>query len=282
MEFTTAPARVEPFSFVYMGDAQNGLDRWGTLVKHAFQSRPDASFYILAGDLVDRGNDRDDWDSFFYNGSPVFRQRQLVPAIGNHENQGGHPTLYLKNFTLPVNGVPEIEPERTYAFEYSNAQFVILDSNLPPEDQVDWLDHTLGSSKATWKFVVYHHPLYSSAPSRDNEALRRHWLPVFDKHHVDLALQGHDHAYLRTYPMKGNRRVDSPKDGTVYIVSVSGTKYYGQGERDYTEVGFTKISTYQVLDIQLAGDRLLYRAYDIDGQLKDKFEIVKSDWRSWK
>ena len=48
-----------------MGDAQNGLYRWGTLLKNAFRDRPDAAFYIMAGDLVNRGADRADWDRFF-------------------------------------------------------------------------------------------------------------------------------------------------------------------------------------------------------------------------
>lgn len=274
-EFTTAPDKVKPFSFIYMGDAQNGLDRWGTLARNSFRDRPDAAFYIMAGDLVNRGNDRDDWDSFFYNAESIFNQRQLVPAIGNHENQGGHPTLYLENFTLPTNGPDTIEAERAYAFEYSNAQFIILDSNLAPADQTEWLDKTLAASKATWRFAVYHHPAYSSAPRRDNTEIRKHWLPLFDKYHVDLALQGHDHAYLRTYPMKGGKRVDSPKDGTVYIVSVSGTKMYDQDPREYTEFGMTNVATYQVLDIQISGDRLVYRSYDIDGAKRDEIIIEK-------
>ena len=280
-EFTTAPNSVVPFSFVYMGDAQNGLDRWGTLVNNAYRSRPDAAFYIMAGDLVNRGNDRDDWDLFFYNAQNVYDRRQLVPAIGNHENQGGHPTLYLKNFTLPLNGADSLESERTYWFQYSNALFVILDTNQDPEKQTAWLDRVLSENEATWRFVVYHHPAYSSAPNRDNANIRKHWLPIFDKHHVDLALQGHDHAYLRTFPLKNNKRVKDPKNGTIYVVSVSGSKMYDQAPRDETEVGFTKIATYQTLDIQLAGDRLLYRAYDIDGRLRDELEIIKNDYSAW-
>ena len=274
-EFTTAPERTIPFSFVYMGDAQNGLDRWGSLVRNAHQERPDAAFYIMAGDLVNRGNDRDDWDSFFFNASSVYRQRQLVPAIGNHENQGGHPRLYLRNFTLPTNGPSALESERVYSFEYSNALFVILDSTLKPEAQATWLEETLTASTATWKFAIYHHPAYSSAPDRDNQAIRNHWLPLFDKHHLDMALQGHDHAYLRTYPMKGGQPVSSPSEGTIYIVSVSGTKMYEQDARDYTEFGMTNTSTYQVLDVQISGDRLVYRAYDIDGQKRDEVIIEK-------
>jgi acid phosphatase type 7 len=274
-EFTTAPERVAPFSFIYMGDAQNGLDRWGTLLRNAFRSRPDAAFYIMAGDLVDRGADQDDWDSFLANAQGVFDRRHLVPAIGNHECQGGHPTLYLKLFELPKNGPKQVEPERAYAFEYSNALFVILDSNLEPSAQTAWLEQQLASTKATWKFVVYHHPAYSSAPGRDNHKLRSEWGPIFDKYHVDLALQGHDHAYLRTYPLKGNERVGSPKEGTIYIVSVSGTKMYQQDPREYTEFGMTNVATYQVLDIQISGDRLVYRAWDIDGNVRDEFVIQK-------
>ena len=90
-----------------------------------------------------------------------------------------------------------------------------------------------------------------------------------------MVLQGHDHAYLRTYPMKDNRQVNAPKNGTIYVVSVSGTKMYSQGDYDYIEKGFTKTSTFQVLDIQISGDRLVYRSYDLDGRIKDEFVIEK-------
>lgn len=275
LEFTTAPAGAESFSFIYMGDAQNGLDQWGTLARGAFVARPDIAFWLMAGDLVNRGNERDDWDDFFQHSGGIFARRPLVPVIGNHECQGGHPTMYLQQFAVPWNGPQGVEPGRAYAFEYSNALFVILDSNLDPADLTPWLEEQLAGSLATWKFVAYHHPAYSSAPRRDNETLRDAWVPVFDRYHVDLALQGHDHAYLRTWPLKANERVASPAEGTVYVVSVSGTKMYDQGDRPYTEVGFTKVSTYQVLDIQVEGNRLTYRAFDKQGQVRDHFVIVK-------
>ncbi|MCP5524911.1 MAG: metallophosphoesterase family protein [Verrucomicrobiales bacterium] len=275
LEFTTAPAEPRSFSFVYMGDAQNGLDRWGAMARDAFISRPDIAFWLMAGDLVNRGNERDDWDAFFAYSGEIFARRPLVPVIGNHECQGGYPTMYLRQFAVPSNGPGEIEPGRAYAFEYSNALFVILDSNLDPGLQAPWLEEQLANSTALWKFVSYHHPAYSSAPSRDNEVLRDAWVPVFDRYHVDLALQGHDHAYLRTYPLKGSERVGNPADGTVYVVSVSGTKMYDQAPRPYTEVGFTKIPTYQVLDVRVEGNELTYRAFDNQGRVRDSFVIRK-------
>jgi len=246
------------------------------LLHNAFRARPDAAFYLMAGDLVNRGAERWDWDSFFENAKGVFDRRQLVPVLGNHEYQGGsEPKLYLAQFALPRNGPKNFPPERAYAFEYSNAKFIILDSNLAAGKQTAWLEKQLANTKAVWKFVSYHHPAYSSGGNRDNPDVRNLWTPIFDKYHVDLALQGHDHAYLRTYPMRGQQRVATTKDGTVYIISVSGTKHYEQAKHDYTEVGLTKLSTYQVLDIQIAGNRLVYRAHDVDGKVRDEFMIEK-------
>jgi hypothetical protein len=96
---------------------------------------------------------------------------------------------------------------------------------------------------------------------------------------VDLVLQGQEHAYLRTYPLKAGRRVARPADGTIYVISVSGTKMYPQAPHSYTEVGFTNTATYSAIDLApatgRAGGRLVYRAYDSSGAVRDQFEIQK-------
>ncbi|MCB9784389.1 MAG: metallophosphoesterase family protein [Candidatus Omnitrophica bacterium] len=274
-EFKTAPEGNEPFSFFYMGDAQNGLERWGSLIQKSYLAHPDSAFYVMAGDLVNRGAERDDWDVYFENAEGVFDHRQVVPCPGNHEYHGGDCTLYREHFALPTNGSPNIHEENSYVMEYSNAIFIVLDSNLEPETQTEWLEEQLKNTDKTWKFVVYHHPAYSSGPSRDNPEIRKLWGDIFDKYHVDIALQGHDHAYLRTYPMYDQKRVETAADGTIYIVSVSGTKFYDQGDFDYKEFGMTKVATYQVLDILISGDKLIYRAYDQEGNVRDDFVIEK-------
>ena len=75
--------------------------------------------------------------------------------------------------------------------------------------------------------------------------------------------------------MNAQKRVATAKDGTIYTIAVSGTKHYDQASHYYTEVGFTKVSTYQVLDIQINGNRLVYRAHDVDGKVRDEFVIEK-------
>ncbi|HQH70137.1 MAG TPA: metallophosphoesterase family protein [Candidatus Hydrogenedentes bacterium] len=275
-EFTTAPAEPVSFSFIYQGDVQMGFDGWGKLMETARAKHPEAAFHLLAGDLVNRGNERSYWDSFFHYSGGIFASRPLVPCLGNHEyqhNQG--PWLYLEMFTLPENGPTTIPPECGYAFEYSDVLFVVLDGNLPASDQAQWLEEQLAGSDATWKFVMFHQPVYSAGPYRDNPEIRELWGALFDKYHVDLALQGHDHAYLRSYPMFDGKRVSSPAEGTIYIVSFSGMKMYELGEHEYTEVGMANVPTYQVLDIDAETHTLTYRAYDVDGVVRDEFVIDK-------
>lgn len=274
--FTTAPDTAQPFSFIYMGDPQVGFDKWNVIVQRAEQERPNAAFCIIAGDLVNRGADRDDWDDLFYNAGSYFTRRPIAPVIGNHEYHLSNGTLlYNDIFKLLKNGPDTVPPQHAYSFEYSNALFVILDSNKPPRDQTAWLDDKLGTSDALWKFVSFHHPIYSSSPRRDNPIHRAQWMPIFDKHHVDMVLQGHDHAYLRTWPMKNNEHVDSSAEGTVYVVSVSGTKMYDMGSFDYAAKAFADTSTYQSLDIQIDGNRLIYKAHNMDGACVDEIIIEK-------
>ncbi|HIJ66255.1 MAG TPA: hypothetical protein HPP77_09935 [Candidatus Hydrogenedentes bacterium] len=272
--FTTAPAEDVPFTFIYMGDVQNGFEAWGDLLRAAYERHPEAAFLIVAGDLVGNGCDRSQWDAFFHAAKGAFDRRPLVPAVGNHDECDDEaPRMYLELFALPKNGPGGVTPERAYAFEYGNALFVVLDSNLDPATQTRWLEDRLAESQAAWKFVVCHHPAYVSKPHRDSAEMRAEWCPLFDAYHVDMVLQGHDHAYMRTRPMRNGTAVDEPAAGTTYIVSVAGTKFYEQAERDYFAVGFEAVSTYQVVTID--GGRLDYKAYDLDGNTVDAVTIQK-------
>ncbi|HRK32949.1 MAG TPA: metallophosphoesterase [Candidatus Hydrogenedentes bacterium] len=276
--FTTAPEVISDFSFIYLGDPQLGLEYWGKLIDKANEQYTASAFYVVAGDLVNSGSWRNEWDRFFDAGKGVFNDRPIVPVLGNHDyDKKREPRLYLESFAVPENGPPSIGVERAYSFTFSNALFVVLDSNRDLADQTPWLEAQLKNSDAKWKFAVYHHPSYPSAPNRinKNSYVRETWGAVFDKYHVDIAFTGHDHAYLRTHPMYDDQKVASAKEGTYYIVSVSGKKYYEQEPSDYAAVAFANVSTYQTIDITTNPDRLVYRCYDFDGTLRDEFVIEK-------
>ena len=126
-----------------------------------------------------------------------------------------------------------------------------------------------------WKFVMFHHPVYPSHPSRDNPELRRAWVPIFDKHHVDLVLQGHDHAYLRTYPMPATVRGRQPGKRPVLSSRSRGTSSIDQVQRKYIEVGLTGTPTYQTIEIDDVENRLTYRAWTDAAELADRLVITK-------
>ena len=273
-EFRTAPKETDSFSFMYLGDPQIGLEYFGEIVHKGFTAFPDAAFNIIAGDLINSGSYKSEWDEFFRAGEGVFNRQPVIPALGNHDYDE-EPDKYIELMALIENGPDTIPPERAYHFTYGSALFVVLDSNLDPETQVDWLKSVLAESDAVWKFAIFHHPVYSSSDNRDNPEIRAAWGSVFDEYHLDMALQGHDHAYLRTYPMHDENIMDSPEEGTYYAISVSGTKYYDQEDHDYAEVAFTETSTYQILTVETNPARLTYRAYDDTGAVRDELVIEK-------
>ena len=252
--------------FLYLGDAQTGLEGWGRLLKAAYRRHPDIDFILLAGDLVDRGNERTNWDHFFLRADGVFDRVPLMPCVGNHEYLDMGPRLYRAR----SSSCPAMDPKGSIPTWFTTSSVATLASRCSTarwpsatpsrrDDRRSGSTRRLQNSKASWKFVLFHHPVYPSHPWRDTPALREHWVPIFDKHHVDLVLQGHDHAYLRTYPMRDHRRVDGPGEGTIYVIAVSGDKFVDQARRDYIEVGQTGVSTYQTIDIDAPSNRLTYR-----------------------
>ena len=60
--------------------------------------------------------------------------------------------------------------------------------------QLAWLDQSLAASKAPWKFVFGHHPIYSSGLTHGNqEDMIKLILPILQKHKVQAYFCGHDH-----------------------------------------------------------------------------------------
>ena len=87
----------------------------------------------LAGDNVNRGSNRNEWDNLFHAANGVFDHQPYVPAIGNHDCKENGPHLYLDLLTLPENGAKDIGPERAYRLDHENALVLVLDSNASKE-----------------------------------------------------------------------------------------------------------------------------------------------------
>jgi len=93
-------------------------------------------------------------------------------------------------------------PAPYYTFTAGPVQFFALDTNEVSEAQKLWLKEELEKSRALWKVVYGHHPIYSAGTHGDNNGLIRALLPIL-KGHADIYLAGHDHDLEHLKPEGG-------------------------------------------------------------------------------
>lgn len=111
---------------------------------------------------------------------------------------------------------------RYYTFGHELAQFFALDTNPGNHwtAQLEWLEQALSRSQATWKIVLGHHNIYSSGWHGAFQHLVEAWGPLmghvpshsmllkqlpqlFAQYGVQLYINGHEHHYERTQPIRG-------------------------------------------------------------------------------
>ncbi|GAA5146633.1 metallophosphoesterase [Pseudonocardia eucalypti] len=162
---------------------------------------------------------------------------------GTRHGYGGH----LARLDLPATG-PHGCPS-VYTFRYSNLGVLSLDANdLSTEirantgysggAQVDWVRRTLAAMRAdpNIDFIVafFHHCAYATSKSHASDGgVRAALTPLFDEFSVDLVVQGHNHQYERTNPIRAGRSVLAAPDGATIRPETEGTTYIcvGSGGR---------------------------------------------------
>lgn len=291
LQFSTASAEPQPFSFIYFGDAQNDLrSMWSRVIRESQRDQPKSAFFLHAGDLINNADDDAQWGEWFEAGGFLNGMIPSLPTPGNHEyaseksKDGKIVKRWLsKNwnlqFTLPQNG-PEGFAETCYYIDYQGVRFVSLNSNEGPLRQVEWLDSVLRSNTNRWTICTFHHPIYSTAKDRDNPEIRAAWKPIFDQYRVDLVLTGHDHTYGRTglevpRNVSTGLNTQSKESGTVYVVSVSGPKMYALDEKNRSEFRRVAEDTQLYQLVTVDNDEIRFEAKTAKGELYDAFTLKK-------
>jgi predicted phosphodiesterase len=305
------------FSFITIADVQASSDEnfahAARTMKAAVDTLPEAEFIVNLGDYVN-DNTNDEWDWYFDNFAFANDKVTHVPVAGNHD---GNITNKLNTFnfrnTFCLDRSDNASLEGVYySFDYGNAHFTVLNTNdMYPMSQAqrNWLRNDMSNSQATWKILLMHRSLYSAGKNinkPDTVAMREVLLPLIDKLDIDLVLAGHDHMYLRTAQVKGDKRVEDvaccietyegeetefalDPDGTVYIIpSTAGTKRYAVNENAIDPIHALAEVEFSTRDrggcfavIRIENGRLLYRAYLTDDQTGeitqvDQYGIMKT------
>jgi 3',5'-cyclic AMP phosphodiesterase CpdA len=198
--------------------------------------------------------------------------------------------MWRYHFALPTNGPKGVNElnEQSYYVDYQGVRFISLDVNVYSNEaftesakprvgkmQLAWLEELLKDNSNRWTIVVQHQPIYPIAKGRDYVEMREALLPLYDKYHVDLVLQGHDHTYARTHKLSGGKVVPPSQFGTIYAISVSGPKMYEINEKFASLRAKTLAHTQAFQVIEVGGDKLTYDAYAIEGERIDQFQLVK-------
>ena len=295
IQFKTANDTYSPTQFVYFGDAQNDiLNHWSRVIRMAYQTAPNASFVIHAGDLVDSAHKDNEWAQWFKAGGFIHSQWTAIPVVGNHEFQrfdgyeGSLPRRlsiqWRPQFTLPVeDNLDSRLHETVYTVEYQDILILVLNSTGHLEKQTEYIKQKLSNTDAKWKIVTNHHSVFSPAEGRDFKYARKVWKPLFEKYGVDLVLNGHDHTYARGHvPVKSQNIDQSGSFKTLYVTSVSGPKQYKVDKEQIKNYGANGYKSdkigeqtqfFQVISVE--NDKLIYSAYTTLGDLYDKAIITK-------
>ena len=168
-------------------------------------------------------------------------------ATGNHDMEAAYGTHgyggHLARLDFPGNG-PAGCPS-AYSFVYGDVAVMSLDANDVSYEitantgysggaQDRWAERTLAAYRAdpNIDFIVcfFHHCAYSTTAAHASDGgVRAAWSALFDKYQVDLVLQGHNHVFERTDPIRANAPTTVAADYGVVNPATDGTVYYTVG-----------------------------------------------------
>ena len=253
-----------PGAFTYLALGDSGINSTEQRTLAAMMMRePNVSLVVHTGDIAYLHGTFQEFQSnhfdIYGSSSPALNGNMMrsIPFFltpGNHEyyNQEYYPPSgglfpYLSLHSFPTEGVPPVDAGHYYSFDWGNAHFVSLDTNLSEGGEPNepwkvraatplwtamnanggmfrWLDQDLAGSRKFWRIVFFHESPYAGGNNVNDpacKAIRDYIAPILDRHEVPLAMNGHEHNYQRSKPIRDNAAV-AAGEGTVYLTTGGG------------------------------------------------------------
>lgn len=150
------------------------------------------------------------------------------PVPGNHEYQTPGAAGYYRYFSGRQPGAPGY-----YRRVINGWQVFVLNSNCDKVScatQRTWLENQLAAHPSSCSLIASHHPRFSSGGEHGSSTFMKPFWDIAYRHHVDIALSGHDHDYERFAPM--NPAGKQVSNGIRQFVSGAGGKsHYAMGAK---------------------------------------------------
>jgi predicted phosphodiesterase len=184
--------------FSFMADTQEGQNHDKIFSDHV--AKFNGSALLIAGDLVETGSVYKEWLGLFDALSSTIQNQILIPVVGNHEYHGDKLVSHWRHFFQTEAS------EDFFALDLGPVHAIALNSCFSDDPslrlrQLNWLDLELAKPNR-WKIVFFHHPPFSRSimnskeyPKKEWKILQQDYVPLFERYHVDLVLNGHTHLF---------------------------------------------------------------------------------------
>jgi predicted MPP superfamily phosphohydrolase len=189
--------------FAVLGDFGTGGSDESAVAGQMLQEheQSDFDFVLTVGDnIYPNGNAKYFGKHFEEPFAGLLKERvKFYAVLGNHDVEEGRKDQC--NYPLFNMG-----GSCYYSISRGNGliDFFMLDSTDFEVGQATWLENGLRNSRAVWKVVALHHPIYSSGKKHgSNLKLRKILEPMLTKYRVQVVFAGHDHVYERLKLQEG-------------------------------------------------------------------------------
>lgn len=256
--FAAQPRKVR---FIAYGDTRTNPKTHEAVGARFKKHLPD--FILHTGDLVAAGKRYDLWGKEFFGPlANVIDEVPFLPTIGNHEEDGSN---YLHYVHLPGN-------ELWYSYDVGPVHVLALDYRHEKErhEQFEFAKNDLMASKAPWKIVTLHHPVFNIGGHGTGWG-HASYLPLFHQAKVDLVLVGHSHIYERFRPIAS---ASGPDAWPITHVTTGGGGAPLTTSYAHPALMARAITNHYVV-IDATATSLKARAFTTNDALIDTFELKK-------
>lgn len=299
---STAPDKDGEFTFIHISGGEGYIpshyENFTNVMTKADELYPDSKFTVHTSSLTEVPTNDDQWSFAISAAKEQFSNKPFVYASGENDSEGNYSVE--KYFPVPSAPLQMSDTGLYYSYDYANAHFIILNTNLLSEDgtltaeQTLWLTNDLKTSSGLWNILVMTESIYGNDAS---STLQQQLVNIMEDFDIDLILQGKETVYVRTDYIRN----DVPVLYDEKTVTVNGTKYTaysdakgtvavisGSAGREFSGELPTGVCYDTVLDyslpmfsaITVSGNVLTLDAYIVDGDTArkvDSFAIEKNN-----
>jgi predicted phosphodiesterase len=248
------PSRPDSVKFAVIGDSGRGWAPQHEVARQmaAYRDHFPFAFVLMAGDNIYEGPATpEDYRVKFEEpyaallGAGV----RFYAVLGNHDDpeQRHYPPFNMHGhryytFTPPASLVAGL---------VTDVQVFAIDSTHLDDEQVSWLSRELGESKARWKILLLHHPLYTSGRYPTEARITRWQLEsLLIEHGVDVVFSGHEHIYQRSRLRQGVQ---------YFITGGAGSLRRGDGSQT-AAIARSFDDDFHFMLVEIADDALYFQA----------------------